>query len=87
MTGKSDFITVTVRSFIFPYEPLEDFDLGKPFKMKIRPNTTLEELTHKILLQNVNQIGIMAVNGKVAKEDTTLAQGDKVDLYALLAGG
>lgn len=55
--------------------------------MKIRPNTTLEELTHKILLQNVNQIGIMAVNGKVAKEDTTLAQGDKVDLYALLAGG
>jgi sulfur carrier protein ThiS len=80
-------ITVTVKSFISPLNPMEGFRLGESFEMTIPGGMTLGELTRKLLRKNVNQIGIMAVNGKVALEDATLSAGDKIDLYSLLNGG
>jgi sulfur carrier protein ThiS len=80
-------ITVIVRSFIPLLEPSEGFNLGEPFKITIPEGMTSGELAQKILSKNVNQLGIVAVNGKKASENTILAEGDKIDLYALLDGG
>ncbi|MDP3040886.1 MAG: hypothetical protein Q8O18_13590 [Deltaproteobacteria bacterium] len=47
----------------------------------------MEGLAQRILSKNINQLGIMAVNGEVTKKNLVLAPGDKIDLYALLDGG
>jgi len=80
-------ITVMVRSFIPPSKPMSDFRLGESFEMTIPERFTVGELARSLLLKNVNQVGIFAVNGKPANEDTILSQGDRIDLYALLDGG
>jgi len=55
--------------------------------MELPPGITLGGLAQRILAKNIDQLGIMAVNGGVAKEDLVLSPGDKIDLYALLDGG
>lgn len=87
MNKKKDFIVVTVRSFIPPAEPVAGYDLGKAFKMKLPTGTTLQELAQNILSKNVNQMGIMAVNSRLAAPEMILSDGDQVDLYALFEGG
>jgi sulfur carrier protein ThiS len=64
-----------------------DFRLGEPFEMTIPEPFTVGDLARSLLSKNVNQIGILAVNGKPANEDAILSEGDRVDLYALLDGG
>lgn len=80
-------MVVIIRTFIPPNEPVEGFRLGEPFEFNLMDGTTLKELTQRILSKNKGQIGIMAVNGKIAQEDTVLLEGDKIDLYSLLDGG
>ena len=84
---KLDKISVTVRSFIPPQEFLEGYELGLPFPMAMPLGTTLGELAQKILGQNVNQLGISAVNGQLAKANLLLADEDKIDFFALIEGG
>jgi len=87
MPKDQDTISVTVRSFIPAPESGKRCELGRPFKMELPPGITLGGLAQRILAKNIDQLGIMAVNGGVAKEDLVLSPGDKIDLYALLDGG
>lgn len=87
MLNDKDLITVTIKSFIPPNESMDSFQPGEPFKFHLPQNTTLEELIRKIFSKNLNQIGIMAVNGQIASNTVVLSQGDKIDLYGLLDGG
>ena len=80
-------MVVIIRTFVPPNESIEGFRLGEPFEFNLMDGTTLKELTQRILSKNKGQIGIMAVNGRVAREDTVLFEGDKIDLYSLLDGG
>lgn len=84
---KDDSLMVTVRSFIPPHPHTEGYELGKPFAFELPKGMTLGELAEKILSKNINQMGIMAVNGKVAGKDQVLSPGDKIDFYALIDGG
>jgi sulfur carrier protein ThiS len=87
MKGKNPSITVTVRSFIFSRKQIKEFDLGKPFEMVMPLGSTVEILARKILADKINQIGIIAINGKVTSGDTELREGDRVDLFELVQGG
>ena len=87
MMENKDIITVTVRSFIPPQESVKGYELGRPFKIEMPRGITLEGLAQRILSKNINQLGIMAVNGEVSQKNLVLAPGDKIDLYALLDGG
>ena len=82
-----DFITVTVRAFIPPPRSEGEYELGRPFTIELPRGVTLGELAQKILSKNINQLGLMAVNGGIAKENLVLSPGDKIDLYALIDGG
>lgn len=80
-------IAVTIRSFLFPDEPMVGFKLGESFTMNVPGGTTMEELTGKIYYKKFDQIGVMAVNGKLASAETILLSGDSIDFYPLLDGG
>lgn len=80
-------MTVVIRSFVPPDEPLEKFHLGEPFQFNLADGMTLGAFIQEIFSKNRRQVGILAVNGKVASEATTLSEGDRIDLYALLDGG
>ena len=82
-----DLITVTIKSFVSPNESMEGFQPGEPFKFHLPQNTPLGELVQKIFSKNMNQIGLMAVNGQIASKNVILSQGDRIELYALLDGG
>lgn len=80
-------ITITIRSYVPFYEPGRGFDLGEPFTIEVPLGITIREIVQNILSISVDQIGIIVVNGVLAKEDATVSQGDTIDLYALLDGG
>ncbi len=82
-----DSITVTVRAFIPPPRSEGQYELGKAFTIELSRGVTLGELAQKILARNINQLGLMAVNGVVAKENLILSPGDRIDLYVLIDGG
>jgi hypothetical protein len=84
---QSDSITLTIRSFLFPDEPIAGFQPGEAFTMKLPVGTTLEELTGRIFFKKFDQIGVTAVNGKLAAAETILLPGDAIDFYPLLDGG
>ncbi len=83
----NDLITVTIRSFVPPDALIVGFDLGKPFQLELPDKATLGELIKKLFSKNADQIGVIAVNGKLAAKNAILSGGDKVDLYELLGGG
>ena len=82
-----DKISITVRSFIPPPEVFEGYELGRPFKMELPRGMTLGGLAQKILGKNINQLGISAVNGQLAKENLVLSGEEKIDFFALIEGG
>jgi sulfur carrier protein ThiS len=81
-----DKVTVRVRCFI-PRHPDKGYELGMPFEMDLPRGTTLGELSQGIVAENIDELGIMAVNGEVAPKDLVLSEGDKIDFYALIEGG
>jgi hypothetical protein len=87
MNNDKELITVTIKSFLPPNEPVEGFQIGESFKFRLPQNTPLSELIQKIFSKKMNQVGLIAVNGQIASENVILSHGDKIDLYALLDGG
>jgi sulfur carrier protein ThiS len=87
MPENENSIVVTVRSFVPALNPPVGYVFGEPFKMELPRGITVRELGEKILAKNINQLGITAINGKVAQAHVVLSQGDRVDLYALIEGG
>jgi len=80
-------LTVTIRTFISPDKSVSGFCPGEPFVVDVPAPTTLEELTNAFFSKHIEQIGVMAVNGKLAAKETALSPGDVIDLYPLLEGG
>ena len=80
-------ISVMLRSFIPPHESLGGYELGRPFRMELPRGTALGELARKILGDNINQLGLSAVNGQMAQENLVLAEEDRIDFFALIEGG
>ena len=87
MGDKEDSIAITLRSFVFPPGKEDDFPLGQPIPLRISPGTQLEKLLERIFADRVNQIGMVAVNGKVAEGKVLLMEGDRVDVFEILGGG
>ena len=87
MNSDKELITVTIKSFLSPNEPMEDFKLGEPFEFNLPQDTPLGKLIQKMFSKKLEQLGLIAVNGQIASENVVLSHGDKIDLYALLDGG
>ncbi|TEB05719.1 hypothetical protein Psch_02760 [Pelotomaculum schinkii] len=85
--SQNNFITVTLRSHVAPSANIKDFELGKPFQIRVEYNTTLEDFLQQLFFENRNAIGFIAINGKLAKENSTLSDGDIVYAYSLIGGG
>ena len=84
---RQDSTTITIRSFIYPDEPVVGFRPGEPFSMTFPDATTLGALIRKLFYKQLDQIGVMAVNGKLASGKTILSQRDLIAVYPLLEGG
>jgi hypothetical protein len=84
---QNDSITVTIRSYISPDEPVDGYRFGESFRMDLPCGITMRDLMGRIFSKKSAQIGVMAVNGTLASEETILMQGDSIDLFPLLEGG
>ncbi len=80
-------ISVTLRSFIPPPESVGRYEVGRLFRMELPRGVTLGELARQILGDNINQLGLCAVNGQLAKENLVLEEEDRIDFFALIEGG
>jgi hypothetical protein len=87
VTDDTHSISVAVRSFVTPPQRVDGFELGKRFPFRLSDRATLGELVRRVLGERSDEVGVMAVNGRVAKEDIALSEGDEIDLHALLDGG
>ena len=87
MDQRDDRIIIHLRSFIAPNHPLKDFRPGILCPVYIPRRTTLGEFVTHFFSKRAKQIGLTAVNGRVADEQTILSDGDQVDVYELLGGG
>ncbi len=80
-------LTITVRSFVPPDEPIAEFQPEEAFRMQVHEGITLDELIASFFSHATGQIGVMAVNGVLASEDTVLSSGDSIEFFPLLEGG
>ncbi len=80
-------MAVTLRSYLYPDAPLAGFELGEALSLKVPAGSTLGEFAGRFFHKQLAQIGVLAVNGKLATEETVLQPGDTIDIYALLEGG
>jgi hypothetical protein len=87
MDKKNDCILITLRSFLLPPGSEGDFPLGQPRPFPVSPGTPVGELMERLFAERANQIGLVAINGKMAEGEEPLADGDRVDVYELLGGG
>jgi len=87
MCEKKSSITIKVRSYVSPDRPIPGFRLGEAFKVNVKDGLTLKELLQDYFSEKAQEIGIMAVNGKLVSERATLSDEDSVDLFVLLDGG
>jgi sulfur carrier protein ThiS len=85
--GKEDSIGITLRSFVLPPGSGDDFPLGHPVSLRVPQGTSVKKLLEKIFAERRNQVGLVAINGRVAEGKTLLADGDRVDVFELLGGG
>lgn len=83
----SDFITVRVRSYVSPRTQVEGFRRGLRFPVMIPSQSKLSDLAEALLKENVNEAGIMLVNGAVSRPAVVLCDGAEIDIFELIAGG
>ena len=79
-------ISITFRSFVLPPDAKDDYPPANPFSLRLPPGTEVGKIVDRIFAEKVNQIGMVVINGKVAERNVLLAEGDRVDAYALLSG-
>lgn len=85
--SQDDTIHVAVRSHVVPTARIKEFEFGKPFQVSLASGATLETLLQQLFVKNIKEIGFTAVNGKIAKKDTNLMDGDLVFVFSLISGG
>jgi sulfur carrier protein ThiS len=85
---QGDTISITIRCYVIPSHPPQDFDLGKTFSQQIPCASTLKWLTHSLLGASTARISLIAVNGKlIEKGETILNEGDHIDVFPVVGGG
>ena len=82
-----DSIAVTLRSYVLPQGSEDDFPLGQPLPLRVAPGTPVKKLMEKVFGERTNQVGMVVINGKVAGAETSLRDGDRVDVFEILGGG
>ena len=87
MEDQEDSIAIPLRSFVLPPDLVDDFPLGQPLALRVSPGISVEKLMKKIFADRANQIGMVAVNGRVAEGKVPLMDGDQVDVFEILGGG
>lgn len=81
------FIRLSFKSYITPSKTIEGFDIGKRCQLEVAFNTTLGNFLLGLFNQDMESIGLIAVNGQIATEERVLLEGDQVDIYGLMVGG
>lgn len=84
---KSNLITVTIRSHLRPSTNIQGFALGKPFLFQIESNSGIEGLMQHLFRKNIKDLGLVSVNGRLAKDDIRLVEGDVVFIFSPAMGG
>ena len=79
-------IFIIFRSFVLPPDAKDDYLPGKPISLRLPAGTEVGKIIDRIFAEKVNHIGMVVINGKVAERNIVLAEGDRVDVYALLSG-
>jgi sulfur carrier protein ThiS len=87
MAEKDDSITITLRSYVLPPGSEDDFPLGQPLPFGVSPGTRVGQLLEKLFGERANQVGMVVINGKMAKAEMLLTDGDRVDVFEILGGG
>ena len=82
-----DSITITLRSYVLPPGSEDDFPLGQPLPFGVSPGTRVGKLLEELFGERANQVGMVVINGKVAKSEMFLTDGDRVDVFEILGGG
>lgn len=85
--NRTKFIRLSFKSYVSPIETIEGFGIGKKCQHEVAANTTLGKFVMKLFSQNIESIGLVAVNGRIASEDRILLEGDQVDIYGFMTGG
>jgi len=80
-------INVTLRSHLTPSIHIEGYQPGKKIGMRLNDNLTVRDLVQQLFPDQQNRIGIIAVNGTMARDTQILQDGDAVDIYSLMPGG
>ncbi len=87
MTDRRTPITVMISSQISPPRPAPGFRPWSPFTVTVPEGTTLGKLTEGLFADKRDEIGLTAVNGNLASEETVLRSGDEISIYPILEGG
>jgi sulfur carrier protein ThiS len=81
-----DSISITFRSYVLP-PGSDDFPLGQPLVYRVSAGMVVGKLLENLFGDRANQVGMVAVNGRVADGQTPLKDGDRVDAFEILGGG
>lgn len=80
-------ITVVLRSHINPSPNLEGFSIGKKMQVKLPYDMCLDEFLKTFFHENLNEIGLIAINSRMVNSRRTLSEGDFIDIFSRIAGG
>ena len=80
-------MVVTIRSYVMLPNAPPDFRLGRPFEVRVDEETTLSQLTDRVLCIPPGEVALVAVNGRLAAEECVLRAQDRVDLFPPIMGG
>lgn len=86
--SQDNYITVILRSHVPPSAGVEDFEIGKPYQIRVKNNTTLKDFIQQLFPGNKKNVGFIAINGRLARDERTLlSESDTVFVYSLAGGG
>lgn len=80
-------ITITVRSYTMLPHPPSEFELGRPFELRVKEGTTLAQLTTEVLAVPKGHVTLVAVNRQRQPPHYVLQAGDSVELFPPIGGG
>ncbi len=87
MDEKEKSIHIIMRSYVLPPESGDDFPLGKSLPVQVHAGTSVGKFLEDIFGGRKDYIGMVVVNGTIAKENVLLREGDRVDIHEILGGG
>ncbi|NPV74618.1 MAG: MoaD/ThiS family protein [Pelotomaculum sp.] len=75
-------VTVKLHTFLKKYHPAG----GEVNRIEYRKGMTVQEVLEHLGL-DAGAVGLILVNGRLARANCELAEGDAIDLYPVFGGG